>query len=210
MNSFRFVEQRDRVRDRAPDRRRSTTAARSCRRRACGTPTASETRSMRSKEEAHDYRYFPEPDLLPLDVDRGVGRRGARATLPELPGRAPRALRRATTASPPYDADVLTAAQGRRRLLRGRRRRARATPKAIGQLGHGRASCASSASEKLDDALVIRDWPVAPTQLARAGRAWSTTARSAARSPRALLPRAARHRRRTPTTLVARRGARRR
>ena len=43
-----------------------------------------ETRSMRSKEEAHDYRYFPDPDLLPLEFDDAFVSR-IRATLPELP-----------------------------------------------------------------------------------------------------------------------------
>ncbi|MEC7794305.1 MAG: Asp-tRNA(Asn)/Glu-tRNA(Gln) amidotransferase subunit GatB [Pseudomonadota bacterium] len=43
-----------------------------------------ETRSMRSKEEAHDYRYFPDPDLLPLEIEQGWVDDIA-ATLPELP-----------------------------------------------------------------------------------------------------------------------------
>ena len=47
-------------------------------------PARGETRSMRSKEEAHDYRYFPEPDLPPVRVDEAMVAR-ARAALPELP-----------------------------------------------------------------------------------------------------------------------------
>ncbi|MGB4057994.1 MAG: Asp-tRNA(Asn)/Glu-tRNA(Gln) amidotransferase subunit GatB [Alphaproteobacteria bacterium] len=47
-------------------------------------PAKGETRSMRSKEEAHDYRYFPDPDLLPLHVADGWIER-VRETLPELP-----------------------------------------------------------------------------------------------------------------------------
>ncbi|MBO9471201.1 Asp-tRNA(Asn)/Glu-tRNA(Gln) amidotransferase subunit GatB [Endozoicomonas sp. G2_2] len=47
-------------------------------------PDADETRSMRSKEEAHDYRYFPDPDLLPVVIDEAFVE-SARADLPELP-----------------------------------------------------------------------------------------------------------------------------
>ena len=43
-----------------------------------------ETRSMRSKEEANDYRYFPDPDLLPLELDQAFIDAVAK-TLPELP-----------------------------------------------------------------------------------------------------------------------------
>jgi aspartyl-tRNA(Asn)/glutamyl-tRNA(Gln) amidotransferase subunit B len=47
-------------------------------------PNAGKTRSMRGKEEAHDYRYFPDPDLVPLVIDEAWVER-ARAELPELP-----------------------------------------------------------------------------------------------------------------------------
>lgn len=47
-------------------------------------PNKGETRSMRSKEEAHDYRYFPDPDLLPLEFDDAFID-AARESLPELP-----------------------------------------------------------------------------------------------------------------------------
>jgi len=47
-------------------------------------PDTGETRSMRSKEDAHDYRYFPDPDLLPLVIDREWVER-TRASMPELP-----------------------------------------------------------------------------------------------------------------------------
>ncbi len=48
-------------------------------------PDKNETRSMRSKEEAFDYRYFPDPDLLPVEIDDDYIE-AIRATLPELPG----------------------------------------------------------------------------------------------------------------------------
>jgi aspartyl-tRNA(Asn)/glutamyl-tRNA(Gln) amidotransferase subunit B len=47
-------------------------------------PDTGETRAMRSKEDAHDYRYFPDPDLLPLLIDRDWVER-TRAAMPELP-----------------------------------------------------------------------------------------------------------------------------
>jgi aspartyl-tRNA(Asn)/glutamyl-tRNA(Gln) amidotransferase subunit B len=64
------------------------------------------TRSMRSKEFAHDYRYFPEPDLGPLALS-SVFVDEARAALPELP-RARRQRFVAAHGLPAYDADVLT------------------------------------------------------------------------------------------------------
>jgi len=72
-------------------------------------PDANETRSMRTKEEAHDYRYFPDPDLLPLEVDEAFVER-VRADLPELPD-AKRERFVATYGLPQYDANVLTASR---------------------------------------------------------------------------------------------------
>jgi aspartyl-tRNA(Asn)/glutamyl-tRNA(Gln) amidotransferase subunit B len=66
-----------------------------------------ETRSMRSKEEAHDYRYFPDPDLLPLELTRDYVDHLAE-DLPELPD-AKRARFVADYGLSPYDADVLVA-----------------------------------------------------------------------------------------------------
>jgi aspartyl-tRNA(Asn)/glutamyl-tRNA(Gln) amidotransferase subunit B len=67
------------------------------------------TRSMRSKEEAHDYRYFPDPDLLPLVLDPEVVAR-IKASLPELPD--PKKHRFiADFKLSPYDAGVLVAEQ---------------------------------------------------------------------------------------------------
>ncbi len=66
-----------------------------------------ETRSMRSKEEANDYRYFPDPDLLPLAIDEAFIE-AVRKTLPELPDeKAARFVREHGLVQ--YDADVLTA-----------------------------------------------------------------------------------------------------
>src|SRR6267154_2736962 len=67
------------------------------------------TVSMRSKEKAHDYRYFPEPDLLPVHVS-AAWREEVRRTLPELP-EAKRARFVSNYGITPYDAEVLTNSQ---------------------------------------------------------------------------------------------------
>jgi aspartyl-tRNA(Asn)/glutamyl-tRNA(Gln) amidotransferase subunit B len=69
-----------------------------------------ETAVMRSKEEAHDYRYFPDPDLVPLKLEKDWVE-GFRTGLPELP--AARAQRFVSDyALPEYDAGILTASKG--------------------------------------------------------------------------------------------------
>ena len=70
-------------------------------------PDRNETRSMRSKEEAHDYRYFPDPDLLPLQIEQAWVDDIA-ATLPELPD-ARKARYMQDFGLTDYDASVLTA-----------------------------------------------------------------------------------------------------
>jgi len=68
-----------------------------------------ETRSMRSKEEANDYRYFPDPDLLPLEIEEGFIA-SVRATLPELPDEKASRFARDFALSA-YDAGVLSASR---------------------------------------------------------------------------------------------------
>ena len=70
-------------------------------------PGKGETRSMRSKEEAHDYRYFPDPDLLPLEFSEAYVA-GIKAGLPELPDQK-KARFIADFGLSPYDASVLVA-----------------------------------------------------------------------------------------------------
>ena len=69
-------------------------------------PDTGTTRSMRSKEDAHDYRYFPDPDLLPLELDDAFLEE-CRASLPELPDAKRKRYEAAGVT--PYNAGVLTA-----------------------------------------------------------------------------------------------------
>ena len=79
-------------------------------------PAKRETRSMRSKEEAHDYRYFPDPDLLPLEFDDAFVARIA-ASLPELPDEKKARFVKSYGLSA-YDAGVLVTRKRTSRLLR--------------------------------------------------------------------------------------------
>ena len=69
-------------------------------------PDKGVTRPLRSKEDAHDYRYFPDPDLLPLELDEAFVE-ACRASLPELPDA--KRQRYEALGIPPYNASVLTA-----------------------------------------------------------------------------------------------------
>ncbi len=72
-------------------------------------PDTGETRAMRSKEDAHDYRYFPDPDLLPLDITPAMLEQ-VRTTLPELP-QAKRDRYTSELGLSAYDAGLLTSAR---------------------------------------------------------------------------------------------------
>ena len=74
-------------------------------------PARNETRSMRSKEDAHEYRYFPDPDLLPLVLDPAWVK-AIEATLPELPD-AKKARLQSQYGLTAYDAQVLITEQAR-------------------------------------------------------------------------------------------------
>jgi aspartyl-tRNA(Asn)/glutamyl-tRNA(Gln) amidotransferase subunit B len=71
-------------------------------------PGTGTTRSMRSKEDAHDYRYFPDPDLLPLELDDAFLEE-CRASLPELPDAKRNRYETGELGLSAYNARVLTA-----------------------------------------------------------------------------------------------------
>src|SRR5439155_1160653 len=77
-------------------------------------PNKGETRSMRSKEEAHDYRYFPDPDLLPLEFSQAFVD-GLKAHLPELPDQKKARFIDGFGLSP-YDAGALVEARGMKQV----------------------------------------------------------------------------------------------
>lgn len=125
-------------------------------------PDRNVTRSMRTKEYAHDYRYFPEPDLLPLLVSQAWVDK-VKADMPELPdARRQRFARQYEL--PEYDADVLTA------------RKDLAAYYEAAVAAYGNAKAVSNwvmgdilrvvRERKLDTALTIEQWPVPADRLA--------------------------------------------
>jgi aspartyl-tRNA(Asn)/glutamyl-tRNA(Gln) amidotransferase subunit B len=122
-----------------------------------------ETRSMRTKESAHDYRYFPDPDLPPLIIEENWID-AVRACLPELPGaRRNRFMRDYALLS--YDAELLTSRKDVADYFE-RAVKTHANPKAIsnwivGDLFRVLKEC------KLDEQLYITAWPIAAENLAQ-------------------------------------------
>jgi aspartyl-tRNA(Asn)/glutamyl-tRNA(Gln) amidotransferase subunit B len=125
-------------------------------------PDREETRTMRTKEHAHDYRYFPEPDLLPLVVEPSWVDR-VRGALPELPAARRERFVRAHQLSP-YDADVLTQRKDVADYFEAGVA-AGAPPKDMANWVMTEL-LRIVRDEKLDRALVIRDWPIGAAQLA--------------------------------------------
>jgi aspartyl-tRNA(Asn)/glutamyl-tRNA(Gln) amidotransferase subunit B len=120
------------------------------------------TRSMRSKEFAHDYRYFPDPDLPPLVVDERWTE-AVRRNLPELPA-ARRARFEKELGLPVYDAEVLTARRDVADYYEAALARHR-NPKALANWVM-ESILRIVREQKLDDRLCITQWPVAPGDLA--------------------------------------------
>ncbi|KAG0162065.1 hypothetical protein DFQ30_004091, partial [Apophysomyces sp. BC1015] len=123
-------------------------------------PERGETRSMRSKEDAHDYRYFPDPDLMPLVIDSAwIAAIGS--TLPELPDAMKRRFAR-QYGLPSYDAGVLTTSKAIAAYYE----------EVVSKAGAANAKSAANwvmgelASQLNRDALAIGQSPVSAAQLA--------------------------------------------
>jgi aspartyl-tRNA(Asn)/glutamyl-tRNA(Gln) amidotransferase subunit B len=120
------------------------------------------TRAMRSKEFAHDYRYFPDPDLLPLVVEQDWTD-SIRTTLPELPTeRRERFMRE--YGLPVYDAEILTTRKDVADYYEDAVRSSAADPKAISNWIMD-SLLRIIKDQKLDAGLIITSWPCPPAHL---------------------------------------------
>lgn len=118
-----------------------------------------ETRSMRSKEEAHDYRYFPDPDLPPMVLEDSFIE-SVRATLPELPTEKKARFETEFSLST-EDATLLTASRETADFFETTAKATKATSKLVSNWMMGELSAKLNKSE-----LEITDSPISPTQLA--------------------------------------------
>ena len=119
------------------------------------------TRSMRSKESAHDYRYFPDPDLLPLVIDEQWIEE-IRASMPELPD-ARQARFMSQHGLPAYDAELLTSRKDIADYFETAVK-VHSNPKAISNWIIGDLFRVLK-ERKLDEQLYIPTWPIQPSQL---------------------------------------------
>ncbi len=123
-------------------------------------PDKRETRSMRSKEDAHDYRYFPDPDLMPLMIDAGWIERVKRE-MPELPAAMQERFVQQYGLTP-YDAAVLTSSKAMAAYFEA----------VVAKLGAAQAKTAANwlmgevSSQLNRDGLDIEACPVSAAQLA--------------------------------------------
>jgi aspartyl-tRNA(Asn)/glutamyl-tRNA(Gln) amidotransferase subunit B len=123
-------------------------------------PDRDETRAMRTKEDANDYRYFPEPDLLPVVIDDRLVEK-IRATLPELPD-AKRARFSREQALSDYDAGVLTSSAALAKYYEETVLTAKsASPKLIANWVQSQVIAALN-----EDGLDIGEFSVTPAELA--------------------------------------------
>jgi aspartyl-tRNA(Asn)/glutamyl-tRNA(Gln) amidotransferase subunit B len=123
-------------------------------------PDKRETRSMRSKEDAHDYRYFPDPDLMPLVIDAAWVDR-VKGEMPELPAAMQRRFAEQYGVTP-YDASVLTSSKAMAAYFEA----------VIAKLGPAQAKVAANwlmgevSSQLNRDGLDVEQSPVSAAQLA--------------------------------------------
>ncbi len=122
-------------------------------------PDKNETRPLRSKEEAHDYRYFPDPDLLPLQVTEALLSE-VKATLPELP-EAKKIRFVEQYQLPEYDAAILTATRDMAAFFEDCAAQTEASAKIVANWLMGDVSAFLN-----KDALEIQQSPVSTKQLA--------------------------------------------
>ncbi len=122
-------------------------------------PDRHETRSMRSKEEANDYRYFPDPDLLPVEIDAATIE-AIRAELPELPNAKRQRFMQEYQLSP-YDASFLTQSRELAAYFETVVEQSKSEAKLCGNWVMGELSAALNR-----DSLTIEQSPLSPTALA--------------------------------------------